>query len=49
MPDISIPSLQVEEWLEKVDYDHDGTVSFEEFKYSIQGNIVDCQDEDTSH
>ena len=31
---------QVEEWLEKTDYDRDGTVSWEEFKFSIAGNMI---------
>merc|ERR1712096_421830 len=29
----------LEEWLNKVDVDHDGEVSYEEFKFSLAGNL----------
>ena len=29
--------FQVEEWIERVDFDGDGQISYEEFKYSISG------------
>merc|ERR1712062_16916 len=33
---------EVEEWLEKTDYNRDGSVSWEEFKFSIAGNMINC-------
>ena len=30
----------LEEWLNKVDVDHDGEVSYEEFKFSLAGNLM---------
>ena len=31
--------FQVEEWIERVDFDGDGQISYEEFKYSISGKV----------
>ena len=31
---------EIEEWLNKVDVDHDGEVSYEEFKFSLAGNLM---------
>ena len=33
-------SLQVEDWVLKSDVDHDGVVSYEEFKFSLAGNMM---------
>jgi hypothetical protein len=31
----------VDEWLKNVDYDGDGQLSFEEFKFGLQGGLGD--------
>ena len=31
---------EIEDWIEKVDYDNDGVVTYEEFKYSLAGNVT---------
>ena len=33
-------TLQVEDWLSMCDVDRDGEVSFEEFKFSLMGNLM---------
>ena len=30
---------EIEEWIDKVDYDNDGVLTYEEFKFSLAGNI----------
>ena len=30
---------QVEEWMAAVDFDNDGLLSYDEFKFSIAGNL----------
>ena len=30
---------EIEEWIEKVDYDNDGILTYEEFKYSVRGAL----------
>ena len=30
---------EIEEWIEKVDYDNDGILTYEEFKYSFRGAL----------
>jgi len=30
---------EIEDWIEKVDYDNDGILTYEEFKFSLAGNI----------
>ena len=36
----SYVTFQVEDWLMKCDVDHDGVVSYEEFKFSLAGNMM---------
>ena len=31
---------EIEDWIEKVDYDNDGVLTYEEFKYSLAGNVT---------
>ena len=34
---------QVEEWLKNTDYNGDGNISYEEFKFALNGNsAIDC-------
>ena len=30
---------EIEDWIEKVDYDNDGILTYEEFKYSFRGTL----------
>ena len=32
-------TFQIEEWMTQVDFDNDGVLTYEEFKYSVTGNI----------
>ena len=32
--------FQIEDWINTVDFDNGGKISYEEFKYSIIGNVA---------
>jgi hypothetical protein len=32
--------FQVEDWVTKCDVDHDGVLSYEEFKFALAGNMM---------
>ena len=31
--------IKIDDWMSKVDFDGDGSLSFEEFKFSFAGNL----------